>query len=54
MIIECEICGSFTEIDEAPLNNICPVCCSIGSLFIQTNPTEDQLAEVKKLKEGAE
>ena len=41
MIIECEICGSWAEMDEPPLNNICPVCCSIGSLFIQTKSTEE-------------
>jgi hypothetical protein len=36
--------------DKPPLNNICPVCCHIGSLFIQKNPTEDQLEALKELK----
>jgi rubrerythrin len=34
MKIECEICGSYAELDSAPLNNICPICSHIGSLFI--------------------
>lgn len=52
MIVECEICGAYTEMDKAPSNNICPVCCSIGALFNQRNPVEEQLAEVEKLKGG--
>lgn len=55
MIIECETCGSYTEMNNPPRNNICPVCCAIGSLFIQTEPTEEQLKwteEVKKEKEN--
>lgn len=47
MIIECEICGSYAEMDKPPLKNICPVCCSIGSLFIQTN-------QQRKQKDGAD
>lgn len=34
MKIECEICGSYVELNDAPLNNICPICLHIGSLFI--------------------
>lgn len=32
--IECEICGSYALLEEAPRNNICPVCLHTGSLFI--------------------
>jgi hypothetical protein len=49
MIIECEICGSSTLMDKPPLNNICPICLTIGSLFIQTKPTKEQLDELDKL-----
>ena len=34
MRIECEICGSYADLKEPPKNNICPVCLSIGSLYI--------------------
>lgn len=34
MLIECEICGAQLDTEKPPLNNICPVCCSVGSLFI--------------------
>ena len=34
MRIECEICGSYADLEKPPLNNICPVCFSVGSLFI--------------------
>lgn len=44
-IIECEICGSYALEKYKPLNNICPICKSIGSLFINDNPSEEQLAE---------
>jgi DNA-directed RNA polymerase alpha subunit len=50
MIIECEICASYTEMDKPPLNNICPVCFHIGSLFIQEHPTNEQLEELKRMK----
>ena len=50
MIIECEICASCAEMDKPPLNNICPVCLHIGSLFIQEKPTEEQLEALKELK----
>lgn len=33
MRIECEICGTQWD-TEKPLNNICPFCNSVGSLFI--------------------
>jgi hypothetical protein len=49
MIIECEICGAWTIMDEPPKNKHCPVCGSFGSLFIQENPTDEQTPE--KLKE---
>jgi hypothetical protein len=45
-IIECEICGSYALEKYKPLNNICLICKSIGSLFINDNPSEEQLAEV--------
>ena len=38
MRIECEICGSYADIERPPMNNICPVCCSVGSLFIHKEP----------------
>lgn len=47
-IVECEICGSYAPERYKPLNNICPICCSIGSLFINDNPSEEQLAEVQR------
>ena len=34
MRIECENCGSYVDLERPPLNNICPVCSSVGSLFI--------------------
>ena len=34
MRIECEICGSYADLEKPPLNNICPVCFSVGSLFV--------------------
>lgn len=43
MKISCEICGAFTtdekEIEKVKKNNICPICLSVGSLFID-HPTE--------------
>ncbi len=33
MRIECEICGTQWDV-EKPINNICPFCNSVGSLFI--------------------
>ena len=43
MKIECEICGASTtdekEIEKSKKNNICPICLSVGSLFID-HPTE--------------
>ena len=51
-IIECETCGAFALEKYKPLNNICPVCCSIGSLFINTNPSKEQLAEAEVLDEA--
>jgi hypothetical protein len=48
MKISCEICGASTtdekEIEEAKNNNICPICLSVGSLFI-AHPTEKGGAE---------
>lgn len=41
-VIECEICGSWTVMDELPKNKYCPICCSGGSLFVQQNPSEEQ------------
>jgi len=49
MIIECEICGAYTKMERPPLNNICPVCCHVGSLFIQENPAEEQLEEISRM-----
>ena len=38
MKIACEICGSSAtdekEIEKAKKNNICPICLSMGSLYI--------------------
>ena len=46
ILIECEICGSWAYLDQKPDNNICPICLTIGSLFIQEKPTiEQQLKE---------
>ena len=42
MKIECEICGSYAEMEIPPANNICPVCFHVGSLFIQEESTEEQ------------
>lgn len=39
MRIECEICGTQWEV-EMPINNICPFCNSIGSLFVHKEPRE--------------
>ena len=39
MLIECEICGTQWNV-EKPINNICPFCNSIGSLFIHKEPRE--------------
>lgn len=43
MKISCEICGASTtdekEIEKVKKNNICPICLSMGSLFI-VHPTE--------------
>lgn len=41
MKIECEICGAYAELDSPPINNICPVCLHIGSLFINENKEKD-------------
>jgi hypothetical protein len=41
--IECEICGSYLnnpKSEDIPQNNICPICCSIGSLFYSTKESE--------------
>ena len=39
MRIECEICGSYTEMEKPPENNICPVCFHVGSLFVSDEPS---------------
>lgn len=43
MKIFCEICGAYTidekEIEKVKKNNICPICLSVGSLYIDY-PTE--------------
>jgi rRNA maturation endonuclease Nob1 len=49
MIIECEICGSYTEMEKPPENNICPVCGHVGSLFIQKKPTQEQKEVMKRV-----
>ena len=49
MIIECEICGAFARMEEPPMNNICPECTTYGSLFIQENPTEEQIEELARM-----
>lgn len=38
MRIECGICGSYADLEKLPLNNICPICFSVGSLFIHKEP----------------
>ena len=43
ILIECEICGSWAYLEQKPKNNICPICLTIGSLFIQEEPTIEQL-----------
>lgn len=45
ILIECEICGSWAYLEQKPKNNICPICLTIGSLFIQEKPTIEQLKE---------
>lgn len=37
MLIECEICGAQWDVDALAvnnINNICPICNSVGSLFL--------------------
>lgn len=43
MRIECEICGSYADLEKTPMNNICPVCCSVGSLFIHKEHREGKV-----------
>ena len=45
LLIECEICGSWAYLEQKPKNNICPICLTTGSLFIQEKPTVKQLKE---------
>lgn len=40
MTVECEICGSYAEMEEPPVNNICPICLTVGSLFIKEEENE--------------
>ena len=49
MKIECEICGAWADLDETPLNNICPVCLSVGSLFISDQNTRLKSEEDEKI-----
>lgn len=42
VIVECEICGSWTIASELSRNNICNVCLYQGGLFIQTEPNDIQ------------
>lgn len=51
MIIRCSVCEAATIMEKPPLNNICPVCCHIGSLCVVRNPTPEELEEVKRLLE---
>ena len=45
MRIECEICGSYADLEKPPMNNICPVCCSVGSLFIHKEPCDGKYGQ---------
>ena len=44
MICKCEICGASTtdalEIVKAKTNNICPICLSVGSLYLEEEGDE--------------
>lgn len=51
MIIRCSVCEAATIMEKPPLNNICPVCCHVGSLYLVTNPTLEELEKVKRLLE---
>lgn len=45
-LIECEICGAFALVQYRQINNICPVCGSVGSLFINSNPSKEQMKQI--------
>ena len=34
MRITCEICGSYADLTETPINNVCPICLTTGSVYI--------------------